>query len=319
MHGENVAAAAATSVDDMGSCDHQFQWAQDLVDFLEQASVRLCVRGEGEDINLRSVASKNYELVRRGRFQHLEDGDAPKEVSLDTRGWPNRTHMAPPTLRRLQPRFSTTRLSVANIDTASALRALHERGPGGAEPVALNFANARQPGGGYLNGARAQEEDLCRLMPPLFNSLKRLKYPIAVDAAHYTHTLLCRASGNYQLTSPLRVALISAAMPDLKVERRLAHDEAAWAETVSTRIRTVLATAREEGHTSLVLGAFGCGAFANPAHKVAHLFAIELASGEFRGEFEEVLFAIVDPKRSDSGNLATFAKVMVSLCQTNTA
>ena len=61
------------------------------------------------------------------------------------------------------------------MDTASAARALAERG---IEAACLNFANQYHTGGGYLSGARAQEEDLCRLVPQLYSQLSKLPYPI---------------------------------------------------------------------------------------------------------------------------------------------
>ena len=116
----------------------------------------------------------------------------------------------------LQPGETETALCVANVDTATALRVLTQHGlhpvsiavvvvvvvvvvvdvvrRGAGSPtllllptkVGLNFANAHHAGGGYLRGARAQEEDLCRLMPTLYTALKRLDYPLAEDQAHYS-------------------------------------------------------------------------------------------------------------------------------------
>src|SRR5262245_54595814 len=56
------------------------------------------------------------------------------------------------------PAGHSTRYEVENESTLAAARRLVRDG---GRVVALNFASARHPGGGFLGGARAQEESLC--------------------------------------------------------------------------------------------------------------------------------------------------------------
>ncbi|MFD0854067.1 TIGR02452 family protein, partial [Actinomadura adrarensis] len=52
-----------------------------------------------------------------------------------------------------------TRIEVTGETTLAAAKRLGEPG---CVPFALNFASAKNPGGGFLNGAQAQEEGLAR-------------------------------------------------------------------------------------------------------------------------------------------------------------
>mmetsp|Transcript_25343 Transcript_25343/g.32983 ORF Transcript_25343/g.32983 Transcript_25343/m.32983 type:complete len:104 (+) Transcript_25343:112-423(+) len=85
----------------------------------------------------------------------------------------------------------------------------------------------------------------------------------------------------------------------------------AWAKDVTMRIDTVLFAAKQTGKSNLILGAWGCGAFGNPTGPVAVIFRERLSSQEFRGTFQTVVFAVIDPV--GTGNLKPFQKEMALL------
>lgn len=206
------------------------------------------------------------------------------------------------------PRFDETQVCVCNVDTVTAAVAL-------GDAAALSFANATTPGGRYRHGGLAQEEDLCRLLPQLYHSISAARcYPIQPGTALVTAGLeSIRLPGTYRLRpSAGRCAVLTAAMPCGTAGRRPAGGwlRSSWAADVTLRIRSVLHAAKRSGQPNLVLGAFGCGAFGNPARPVAALFREQLQAPEFRGAFAVVVFAVLDPR--GTGNLRPFKEELGS-------
>ena len=190
--------------------------------------------------------------------------------------------------------FPETRIQVANKTTLGASYQLFERG---LRPLALNFANGVHPGGGFLGGARAQEEVLCRssalyqtlVGDPMYDDHRRRHRPDSSDWAIYSPDVpVFRKDDGAELGEPWLLSFITSAAPYAP-----AIGQPESGDLLQRRIHRVLSIAEAFGHTSLVLGAWGCGAFANDPRRTANNFRQALEN-DFRGVFSEIVFAITD-------------------------
>lgn len=190
--------------------------------------------------------------------------------------------------------FPETRVQVTNETTLGASLRLVERG---LRPLALNFANGIHPGGGFLTGARAQEEVLCRssalyqtlVGDPMYEEHRKRPLPDSTDWAIYSPDVpVFRRDDGTELQYPWLLSFITCAAPYAPV---IGQPQAG--DLLQKRIHRVLAIARSYGHSVLVLGAWGCGAFANDPHRTALDFRQALEN-DFSGAFSDIVFAIAD-------------------------
>lgn len=184
----------------------------------------------------------------------------------------------------------------------------------------LNFASARNPGGGFLRGARAQEEDLCRCsglypslltQPTYYEANREQSSMIYTDHAIYSPRvpLLKVKSHSPLLDEPVYPSVITMPAPNTGPFLQRGEGEPKDLEAhILRRWRNVIAIAHHNQHTDLLLGAWGCGAFQGDARLVATMAkrAIELGTGTV----ERVIFAIPDKGKRSSHNLSVFQEVL---------
>lgn len=188
------------------------------------------------------------------------------------------------------------RISVTNEDSFAAAQRLQTA-------LVLNFANAHHAGGGFLLGANAQEEALCRCST-LYASINS---KAAAKMYRYNNTHLNAVESDYMLLSPevlvfrnpqceLIAEPFSAAVITTPAPNRRGAAVFASASTVQQtflrRIRIILRLAAARGYRNLILGAWGCGAFGNDPKLVAECFREALGEQELARCFAEICFAV---------------------------
>ena len=216
---------------------------------------------------------------------------------------------------RPQTEVYETEIIVLNNDTLVAAQALLARG---LRPAVLNMASGYQPGGGVYKGAGAQEESLFR-RTDLFRSMyvftswadqygltkSEHQYPLdptwgGIYTPQATVFRGPEADGYPLLDHPFQLDFV--AVPAV---RRPALDHGMivpeLVEVTKKKIRQIFRIAIENGNDSLLLGAFGCGAYKNPPVHMAKLFREVINEDEFKTRFKVIAFAIVGDQ-----NLAAF-------------
>lgn len=249
-----------------------------------------------------------------GRWVAIEDAQAAAEAA--TRVY------TPEELDELRSRAGA-RSDEAHVEVIAATTqsAAHDLAAEGIDVVLLNFASARNPGGGFLRGARAQEEELCRCSgvyrallkaAPYYRSNRAERSLLYTDHAIYSPRVpFVRLSATSPwLEEPFVASVITAPAPNAGAIAQSQPERAAELElTFLRRWANVLAIAEHQRHRVVVLGAWGCGAFRNDPRLVAGAARTVLSSPRFAGAFDHVIFAIPDAGRSAT-NLRTFSEVL---------
>jgi uncharacterized protein (TIGR02452 family) len=237
--------------------------------------------------------------------------------------------------------YPVTRVDVIREDCLVVYERLVKNGN---NPLLLNMANATTPGGGYRKGDGAQEENIFR-RSDYFRSLdvgldqwlsqrsERFHcssncqldplsdhndmYPMHEFGAIYTSGLtVFRQSeddGYPFMTKPIGgvCSLAMAAYRDPKLDGNMLAPK--FAVGTRKKIENIFAIAFHHKHDSIVLSAFGCGAFKNPPGHVAQLFSSVIE--QYAGFFKLITFAIIDDHNSGhqlnpDGNFKPFKDIL---------
>ncbi|SHH20598.1 TIGR02452 family protein [Massilia sp. CF038] len=211
-----------------------------------------------------------------------------------------------------------TDIEVSNESSLAAISRLAREGHD--DILCLNFASAKNPGGGFLGGSEAQEENLAKSSGlyacivqkmELYEANRNLHTSMYLDDMIYSPSVPVFRDDTYAfLDQPLAASFISAPAVNRGALVRNEPERLDEVEFVmQRRIEMLLALALHRGHSTLVLGAWGCGVFAHRADQMAGWFAKCLVHNPvYRGAFARICFAVLD--RKNDGTFAAFARTL---------
>ncbi|QYS87817.1 TIGR02452 family protein [Flavobacterium oreochromis] len=194
--------------------------------------------------------------------------------------------------------------TIIEFKNLSTIEALVEEKTNGKVGL-LNFASAKNPGGGFLGGASAQEESLAR-SSSLYASLTKDRTMYEYNRSQTTflysdymiyspNTIFWFDDEGTTLPQPIIADVITSPAPNkgAMLHRERTNELPQIEEVFSQRIKKVLHIANQQKVDTLILGAWGCGVFRNDPQMVAELFK-KVIDKEYANAFKRIVFAIYD-------------------------
>lgn len=241
-------------------------------------------RGEFVEIDTaQKTAETHTELWEETQFDQIENTLIPNKEPIDT-----------------------TQFEVVNETTLMGCRRMYEHY---GEVFCLNFASAKNAGGGFLNGALAQEESLAQASGlyncQIKNGHKYYEIHRGMRSCIYTDTMIYSPNvpvfkndagmllDNFYPCTFLTSAAVNAGV----VQAREPENVVKIKTEMHKRAAKVLKIALVKQHHYLVLGAWGCGVFRNNPADIAEIFSYHLLENPmFKNQFKHIVFSILDNK-----------------------
>jgi len=231
--------------------------------------------------DLKKVYKDTVDKCSNGKYSKLPHGKSSKYSSQDLKNI------------KLEPLFDETVIEVINEDTFVVCDQLLKTDN---DVCALNMASYLRPGGGVENGSMAQEEELFR-RSNYFLTLKPSFYPLNYSEVIYSNCVYIIKDKSYiDIQEPKKVSMIAAAAlkyPDLTDDKLSYYNQKDY-DTMRNTINNIFKVAYINGHKTLVLGAIGCGAYANPVTQIIKIFNECLE--KYNKCFKRIVFAVFSRK-----------------------
>ena len=167
----------------------------------------------------------------------------------------------------------------------------------------LNFASAKHPGGGFLNGAVAQEECLS-YCSNLYLKQKNLEY-YAINKKYnkfYTDTMIVSQVNFFRdtkynfLEEPIECFVLTCPA----VNRKIAGYGKDADLMMKNRMRKILIEFINYNQTNIILGAYGCGVFGNKPEQIATFWKELLEDENLKQYFNHITFSIIGKQNYNS-------------------
>ena len=255
--------------------------------------------------NRQEIALNTLEILEQGSYTNKK-GEQVSIKEQQTFAEENTTVYSPETSDKLlkhelSPLF--TKPAEINVNSKTTLDAVRDIiSHGHTDVVCLNFASAKNPGGGFLGGSQAQEESIARatgLYPcllkalPYYETNRRFKSCFYTDYMIYSPAVpILKDENGSVLETPVQTGIITAPAVNAGVVRKREPEKLDdIGPVMKRRISKVLRIALLHEHTSIVLGAWGCGVFGNDPDEVAQYFN-DVIEAEYMYSFRQITFAI---------------------------
>ena len=257
----------------------------------------------------KATAKETLEIMKRGTYEtrgRTVDIMKQHRASVDNSllFTPEQAETLAATYAKGEPSGKLPVMKTMDCSTVDAI--LRLAGDGVADPGVLNFASAKNPGGGFLNGAMAQEESIAASSglyhtlirhPEYYQNNRNCPSMIYTDHAIYSPDVVLFRNGRLELLEePVTASVLTLPAVNMGQVIQKGEDIHTAETAMYERMKLALALFVQMNHRHLILGAYGCGVFRNDPYKIACWWK-ELLTGYFADTFDTVVFAVMDRSR----------------------